>query len=809
MRGAPATLAITLVVSTLMIPLATGAAATGPVGSLQATIDTSNLEPPSPDPMGITWWASKGRLLVTDSEVEEVINGITHYQDVNTWEISPAGAVLGTSDTTSFSVEPTDVAANGSMVYVSDDNLDRVFEIDIGPDGLLGTADDTRTSFKTNPFNSYDPEGVAYANSMVFVSDGVNSQIYRVDPGANGQFGGTDDRITCIDTRVLGMRDPEGVTVDPSTGNFYIASRLDREIAVTDPSGGLVDLINLRGLLDYAGVSPINPSGVTVGPASDDPSRMDVYVTDRAVDNNVDPNENDGKIYEIKLSPPAGNEPPVISSFGLQSSVEGEAIQLQMVAADPNGDPLSYSATGLPPGLSINPNTGLILGTIDAGASSASPYTVTVHVNDGTVTSNRNIGWTVTVGSPADNPPVITPTADQSSTAGDAVNVQIVANDPDPAQALMHSATGLPTGLWLDCTTGVIQGTIAPAAASGSPYTVRVKVEDQTVPDDANFHGKWDTETFTWNVDPIGGGGGGGGLGGVPPASPTGLGVTPESVGLALDWADNTETDLAGYEVGRADGSGGWIKLDDQLLTTSAYVDRTAPPGVRSTYRVTAIDTVGNESNPAEITATRPTVAFRGASAAAVRTSMKLAISDPDGVAPGDVLVAGIDVRGRSRVRAPLGWELVRSDRKLALRQLVYFHVVEAGDASVWRWRLSRSVSASAVIAAYSGVDPTNPVEGAAGRARRRSTSIVAPSLSTSASPALLIGTFGIGTRASVEPPDGMLEQADVRATRGSGPVTELSDDVLTSVGPTGRRLATASKPGVCIGQVLVLRPAP
>ncbi len=72
------------------------------------------------------------------------------------------------------------------------------------------------------------------------------------------------------------------------------------------------------------------------------------------------------------------------------------------------------------------------------------------------------------------------------------MNLQIVANDPDPAQALMYSAIGLPMGLWLDCTTRVIHGTIAGGAASGGPHTVPVKVEDQTVPDDANFHGRWE-----------------------------------------------------------------------------------------------------------------------------------------------------------------------------------------------------------------------------------------------------------------------------------------------------------------------------
>ncbi len=79
---------------------------------------------------------------------------------------------------------------------MSDDNLDRVFVIDIGPDGLLGTADYTRASFKTNPFNSYDSGRGSVRERMVIRLRWVKSQIYGVDPGANGQFDGTDDRIT-------------------------------------------------------------------------------------------------------------------------------------------------------------------------------------------------------------------------------------------------------------------------------------------------------------------------------------------------------------------------------------------------------------------------------------------------------------------------------------------------------------------------------------------------------------------------------------------------------------------------------------
>ena len=53
--------------------------------------------------------------------------------------------------------------------------------------------------------------------------------------------------------------------------------------------------------------------------------------------------------------------------------------------SDADNDTLTYSATGLPGGLSIDPATGLISGTIDADASQGGTggvYSVTVTASD-------------------------------------------------------------------------------------------------------------------------------------------------------------------------------------------------------------------------------------------------------------------------------------------------------------------------------------------------------------------------------------------------------------------------------------------
>lgn len=92
-----------------------------------------------------------------------------------------------------------------------------------------------------------------------------------------------------------------------------------------------------------------------------------------------------------------------------------------------------------------------------------------------------------------------------------------------------------------------------------------------------------------------------------PPAMPS----NPTSVGstgsISLNWLNNLEADLAGYNVYRsATPDGTFVKLNSGLLTSSDYVDLSAPTSATSYYRITAVDTTGNESAAATTNAYRP-----------------------------------------------------------------------------------------------------------------------------------------------------------------------------------------------------------
>ena len=78
----------------------------------------------------------------------------------------------------------------------------------------------------------------------------------------------------------------------------------------------------------------------------------------------------------------------------------------------------------------------------------------------------------------------------QTGTVGTAVSLQIHATDSASGQTLTYSATGLPAGLSINSSTGLISGT--PTTAGTSSVTV-------TATDTTGAHG---SASFTWTINP-------------------------------------------------------------------------------------------------------------------------------------------------------------------------------------------------------------------------------------------------------------------------------------------------------------------
>lgn len=92
-----------------------------------------------------------------------------------------------------------------------------------------------------------------------------------------------------------------------------------------------------------------------------------------------------------------------------------------------------------------------------------------------------------------------------------------------------------------------------------------------------------------------------------PPAAPSGQWASASSGQVILDWNDNPETDLAGYNVYRTTVSGGsYVRLNDALLDASGFLDAAVSNGTLYHYVITAVDASFNESARSYEVSARP-----------------------------------------------------------------------------------------------------------------------------------------------------------------------------------------------------------
>lgn len=177
---------------------------------------------------------------------------------------------------------------------------------------------------------------------------------------------------------------------------------------------------------------------------------------------------------------PLKTSPPDITDITAQTGYVSVVVPAVQMLSTGGSVPLTWSATGLPTGLTIDATTGTITGT----PTTAGTYTVTVKVLDKQKRSDTSkFTWTI-----VPVPTLATP-GNQVGRVGAAISPLALVASGGRAP-LTYTATNLPTGLTLNASTGVVSGT---PTRTGT-WIVDVKVADAGTP------ALIAVTSFTWSV---------------------------------------------------------------------------------------------------------------------------------------------------------------------------------------------------------------------------------------------------------------------------------------------------------------------
>jgi len=186
---------------------------------------------------------------------------------------------------------------------------------------------------------------------------------------------------------------------------------------------------------------------------------------------------------DITITVNVANRAPVLDPIGNKSVTVGSLLQFTISASDPDGNPLTYSASNLPAGASFNTSNR----TFSWTPSQAGSYTnIHFEVSDGSLSDSEDITITVNV---ANRAPVLDPIGNKSVTVGSLLQFTISASDPD-GNPLTYSASNLPAGASFNTSNRTFSWTPSQA---GSYTNIHFEVSDGSLSDSEDI-------TITVNV---------------------------------------------------------------------------------------------------------------------------------------------------------------------------------------------------------------------------------------------------------------------------------------------------------------------
>ncbi|MCW9030601.1 MAG: putative Ig domain-containing protein, partial [Gammaproteobacteria bacterium] len=453
--------------------------------------DNPQFTPPSPGPNGAI--TQPGSTLpsvsyeltglpegaIFDSETL-TLNWLPGYQQAGSYNVTVTATDDGDGTGTPLSTTTT--------IPIEVRNANRAPEISEIPNYFVDRGDILEI-----PVNTTDPDGNPIALSVSnlprfgsFLDNGDGTGVFRFVPDANdrGDYAVT---LTATDNG-----DGEGLdAILSSSQTFIVTARSVSEAPELDWIGNKVAVVgetlqftiqakdldqdtlnfDVIGLPGGASLTPGSVYGTAIIEWT--PTSTDIGTQDLGFTVTDDGNGGQGSIAQdsqtMRIVVRTSNSAPVLNTIGNQTLKEGEAFELTVTGTDADGDVLTYLATNLPEGATLDPQTGVFNWT--PNYFQAGFHRITFEVTDGNLSTTEIVDLTVANTNQA---PRLGYLSTQTVREGTTLGFSLSGSDPDADPIVYSMLSGIPDGAYFNETSGVFQWTPDFEDAGEYPLTFRV-----------------------------------------------------------------------------------------------------------------------------------------------------------------------------------------------------------------------------------------------------------------------------------------------------------------------------------------------
>jgi RHS repeat-associated protein/fibro-slime domain-containing protein len=307
-------------------------------------------------------------------------------------------------------------------------------------------------------------------------------------PTAGGTFrfsitvtDGSAAAMQTFDLPVIDNAPPTITSTPEQTYDLQSAADYTYDIVATDPN--TEDLATLQFVLDPASVA----LGMELLPGANPAERQLVWESAEAVtagvgiyriEITVTDDDGAGVVQRYDLQVYAqSNSPPFILEPTRTTVQAGQNFIQQILAEDPDGDPIEYFLVApFPAGMTMD-DGGLIQWQTSTADIATSPHSYNVQVKDGRsgdVSAPVQFEINVVLAAPANSPPEFTSVPTGGVVLGSRWTYQATATDPDGDAPLTWALDAAPAGMAIDPQSGLVTWTPTDQQLGDHDVTIRV-----------------------------------------------------------------------------------------------------------------------------------------------------------------------------------------------------------------------------------------------------------------------------------------------------------------------------------------------